>query len=199
MGPSVLDFIENAQTSVVTSQDPRRFMSDTPYDPPRTLVRTVIGARRQQVLIAVFILLAAFFSVTFRLAIVSGDSMLPTYHDGEPILLLRSNWARSPLQKGDVVLFKSGDEVLIKRIAFLPGEALPLEATFAFRRLADRFDPAPPDPAAPGLERLIVPADRVVVLGDNRRNSTDSRTFGPIALTAVLGRVVSARPRALSF
>lgn len=198
MGPSVLDSLQTAQPRAA-SQDPRRVMSDIPHDPPRALLRTILGARRQQVLITLFVLLAVFFSVTFRLAIVSGDSMLPTYHDGEPILLLRSNWARSPLQKGDVVLFKNGDEVLIKRIAFLPGEALPLEAAFAFRRLADRFDPAPPDPETPGLERLIVPADRVVVLGDNRRNSTDSRSFGPVALTAILGRVVQARPRAPSF
>jgi signal peptidase I len=41
-----------------------------------------------------------------------------------------------------------------------------------------------------GAGPIDVPADRVFVMGDNRRNSRDSRDFGAIPADSIVGRVL---------
>ncbi len=72
----------------------------------------------------------------------------------------------------------AGDDWLIKRLAALPGEPTPPVVLIA---------------AAPGAEP-VVPAGKLVVLGDNLPCSLDSRTLGYVAAERVLGVVVRALP-----
>jgi len=75
-------------------------------------------------------------------------------------------------------LLRSGDHVLVwKTQAVRPGDVV-----------------AAPDPTQPGrtlLKRAVqVEGDRVWLEGDNRGGSTDSRHFGPVALSSVQGRAI---------
>lgn len=141
--------------------------------------------RRQILVLTTFCLTLAFLFMEFRVAEVHGDSMLPTFHNGQLVLVTRFH--RGPWQRGDVVLAKVGDDILIKRIAALPGDTIPLERARAFRHVLEFFDTTG-DPQAP----LRVPAGFVVVLGDNWQVSDDSRSFGPVAIKDILGSVVNA-------
>jgi signal peptidase I len=150
--------------------------------------------RRQIIAVAVFLLVAGYFGFTYRVAVVRGDSMIPTYSDGQYVLVNRLFQWTGGLHKGDVVLIRKGNEVLIKRVAYLPGEVLRGREARPFFRSVEFFDR--PSPAESEDRRsLKVPADSVVVLGDNRAVSEDSRLFGPIPLSDVLGRVVNAPPK----
>ncbi len=117
---------------------------------------------------------------------VRGPSMLPTYEDGDRLLVRRTHAIRS----GDVVVidqprfevsrkgpgdhvpeWKNGHGWMIKRAVAVPGERIPRAEI-------------------PELEML--PGDRVpegmlVVLGDNREESFDSRHLGFVSLEKVLG------------
>jgi signal peptidase I len=148
---------------------------------------------RLTMIIAVAILaLACVFAGVLRVAVVSGDSMAPAYHNGQIVLAIRSNWARSGPRKGRVALVRHGSDVLIKRVAYLPGDIINPPDSDALSRVSLFFDKAPASPkqAAQG-ERLRVPPGQVVVLGDNRPVSDDSRTFGPVAISDILGYVLS--------
>jgi signal peptidase I len=48
--------------------------------------------------------------------------------------------------------------------------------------------PQTTDPQAGGLSEWLVPAGDLLVMGDNRQNSADSRSFGPIEVSHVIGR-----------
>ncbi|WP_234359011.1 S26 family signal peptidase [Plantactinospora sp. BC1] len=114
---------------------------------------------------------------------VEGGSMEPTLHGRDRIVVRRTPARR--LRVGQIVVLEQprpgprpggptsgggirGRRWMIKRLAALPG------------------DPLPPGVTVDG-GAASVPAGRVVVLGDNRDASTDSRTFGPVPLDQVLG------------
>ncbi len=154
-------------------------------------------ARRQALFVAVFLVVVFLFVFTFRLGIVRGDSMLPTYQNGQPVLVRRRNALSPALKRGDVIVLRKGRDVIIKRIAYLSGEevkSLELLNASYLRDLLDYYE-QPPSAQKPGLiPRIFVPEGFLVVLGDNPRVSEDSRFFGPVPLRDVLGSVVNAPP-----
>ncbi len=144
-------------------------------------------ARRQLLAAALFLVFVIVLLTTFRVAVVHGDSMLPTYHNGEIVFVTRLG---NDLKHGDVVLVQvPSHEVLIKRVFRLPGETIDATDAPLFNRVAEYFDPTH-DPKAP----LKVPPGYIVVLGDNRAVSDDSRNFGTIPTKDILGRVMNAPP-----
>ena len=87
------------------------------------------------------------------------------------------------------MLIEAGNEILIKRIAYLPGEELPPNRAWMFGEVSQYFEPG-----SQGNGTLRVPAGHVVVLGDNPKVSDDSRAFGPVPIDQIYGRVVNAPP-----
>lgn len=152
-------------------------------------------ARRNLFAVAVFLVAVLLFTSAFRLAVVRGDSMLPTYQDGQMVLVNKIRAVNGPLHRGDVVLVEHGNDVLIKRVVFLPGDEVPPRDSWMFRRVMEFFDIAKPDMQGPPFPRLKVPSGFLVVLGDNRSVSEDSRAFGPVKENEVIGRVVNAPPK----
>lgn len=154
--------------------------------------------RRQVIAVVVFLIVVLFFTLSFRMAVVHGDSMLPTFRDGQIVLVNRLRALGGPLQKGDVVVLEKDNDVLIKRIAFLPGETLLARDAYRYSERARTWFERPQKPLEKGFFRrfeLKVPAGQYVVLGDNPAVSDDSRAFGPIPAEKIIGRVVNAPPK----
>lgn len=106
----------------------------------------------------------------WRVATVDGQSMAPALRPGDRVLVRRVR--AGTLHRGDLVLVAilatpPGGWV-IKRIAALPGDRTPA--------------------GIPGA-RARVPAGMLVVLGDNRDFSIDSREFGYVPAERVFGRI----------
>jgi signal peptidase I len=137
---------------------------------------------RRIILACLLVLLVPFaFLVAFQVASVRGDSMMPALRDGQLVLALRRF---GTLRRGDVVLIRRGHEILVKRVAYLPGDhVVPMDRQL-FAGVRDFFE------AGATSGDLVVPAERIVVMGDNRPRSEDSRRFGPVAIRSVAGRVV---------
>lgn len=134
--------------------------------------------RRAALLFLLFLTLAVFFSINYRIVVVNGHSMEPTYRNKEMLIITHAYWMYGPLRRDDVVMIKHDGELLLKRIAALPGEIVPIEAL--------------PHYMAHGFE---VPQGHVWVTGDNRFNSEDSRSFGALPLREILGKTPYPRPR----
>src|SRR5262245_30402833 len=128
---------------------------------------------------------------------VSGDSMAPTYADGDRVLVRRKSLAR----------VRPGEIVLVERPGTETGWVGPAEGRRVTSRdwIIKRAVALPGDPLTPDLvlagaagARAFVPADRIVVLGDNPDQSYDSRDFGfvePQRLFGVVLRRLATRPR----
>lgn len=121
-------------------------------------------------------ILFALFARAFLIEVVSipSDSMAPALLAGDQVLVDRWIFAEPatwralpvrPVRSGDIVLFRSPlppHPALVKRCVAAGGES-----------------------AAGSL----VPAGELFVAGDHRESSFDSRNFGPVASSAVRGRV----------
>lgn len=138
---------------------------------------------------------------------VSGFSMFPTFHDQD--LLLSNLLVTHPtsltdkfikeLRRGDVIVFHSPtepDKLYIKRIVGLPGETVQLSGGHVYLNgaLFDETKYLKPDVMTYGEafmrdgDTVTVPEGTFFVMGDNRPNSSDSREWGPLKETAVVGR-----------
>ena len=149
--------------------------------------------RRQTALIGVFLLLVVAFLVLFRMGVVRGQSMLPTYQDGQVVLVSRRHSYSPPLRRNDVVLLRKDRDVIIKRVYRLAGEEIDDSFPNVLRKtlandLGDYYEHKTID----GRLHYFVPDGYIVVLGDNLRVSEDSRYFGPVPVRDVLGTAVAA-------
>ena len=129
--------------------------------------------------------------------IVQGRSMLPTLHDGDRFILNRLSYFRHAPQRGDVVVVKDPghNDYAVKRIVGMPSETVYFkrgEVMVNGKRLFEPYLVQGTQTFLPDTrEKLImVGKDQYFVLGDNRGNSEDSRYYGAVNKSQIVGAIV---------
>ncbi|MEA2329797.1 MAG: signal peptidase [Thermoanaerobaculia bacterium] len=137
------------------------------------------------------IVLAFGVRAAMRLYVIPSSSMAPTLIPGDHIVVTPYRFGKTP-DRGDVIVFRSpraADELMIKRVIGTPGD---LVETRAGRVIVCGH--ALPEPyvvaqaTSGAISPQIIPADSYFVLGDNRADSLDSRSWGVLPRAAVVGR-----------
>lgn len=135
------------------------------------------------IIILVVIFIKVFIVSPIR---VNGESMDSTLHDGDIMLLDEVSYRFSDIQRFDIVVIHREDEYLIKRVIGLPGEKIKyvdgklyvngkyVKEDFKHKKTND-FS-------------AIIDEKNYFVMGDNRTNSTDSRSFGTVSRDQILGK-----------
>jgi signal peptidase I len=160
-----------------------------------------------QLAVMVVLLATARASLADHYEVPSG-SMEPTVETGDQIIVNKAAYGlRIPLthtyaarfrgpQAGDVVVLDSPDEdkVLLKRVVATPGTTVEVRGG---RVLLDGVEAGRVDRSisldsggGPDFGPMTLPADRYLVLGDNRGDSRDGRYFGLVTRDSILGRAV---------
>ncbi len=142
-----------------------------------------------------FAVLAAFLLSRFRFQVilVRGDSMEPCLHNLQITLIDKG--VRN-FKQGDVVAIRSEalGEVLVKRIAGLPGETLFVSDGCLNRngKVDELYQDVRLEQSGILEEALTLDEDEFFVLGDNLAESIDSRDkrIGPLPGEAILGKVM---------
>jgi signal peptidase I len=159
------------------------------------------------VAVLVAVLLRAFVVQTFY---IPSGSMEPTLQIGDRILVNKLSYHLHGVDRGNIVVFSrpptescGGPEVndLVKRVIGMPGDVLTLSGGHVYvdgKRLNETWLPASeqgvtsagPQGSNWNLSRPYrVPANNYFVMGDNRTDSCDSRYWGPIAKSLIVGKV----------
>lgn len=147
------------------------------------------------VLLILFFIVHRFF---YAPVMVDGDSMEPTLSDGDYILLNKY----SDIERFDIVVFPPPDEEdtqYIKRVIGMPGDSVEYheDTLYIDGEVVDETYLTAEDESfySSGNYSLLtllgveeVPAGQYFVLGDNRLNSRDSRSFGFIDEEEILGK-----------
>lgn len=151
---------------------------------------------------AVFVIILIFIFL-FRIVTVDGVSMNSTLEDKDRVIMSHLNYTP---ERDDVVVFNSYtlNKTLIKRVIGIPGDTVKIdynkntvyvngEAISNEHIDSPMLDKGMFDPQykiSDGVYEYKVPEEHIFVMGDNRNNSTDSRTLGFISEDDVLGHAI---------
>jgi signal peptidase I len=182
--------------------------------PGRPAARSSSGARwlREGVIIVLVAVLAAVLLREFvvQTFYIPSGSMEPTLQVGDRIVVNKLSYELHGVDRGDIVVFSrppqencGGPEVndLVKRVIGMPGDIVSVSGGYVYvdgRRLNETWLPSPeqgttsPGPSGTpySLDRPYrVPGGDYFVMGDNRGDSCDSRWWGPIPHSLIVGKV----------
>lgn len=138
------------------------------------------------------LLLRAF---VYRPVIVNQDSMTPTLHEGDRLMV--DTWAgRGSLPpRGAIVVVQhpKSDMWVVKRVIAEDGDRLDLWGDGVWvngQRLHEPYA-KPWDYGGETTRTFMIPKGQVFLLGDNRPGSQDSRDYGPVSADLVIGQAVA--------
>lgn len=149
-----------------------------------------------------FFLIAAVIVIPIRMwvaqpFIVSGSSMVPTFENGEYLIVDEFSYHFNDPQRGDVIIFRyphDTSKFFIKRIIGLPGEKMAIEnnqihiSNSQYPEGITLQESYLPEDIIMGNISITLDENQYFVLGDNRNMSSDSRYWGPLADNLIIGR-----------
>jgi len=182
----------------------------TDVDEQTGAARPEVRPRRHRWIIewAVVLIVALGLAVGLRTWVIQtysipSGSMEPTLMIGDRILVDKLSYDFHPVHRGDVIVFATPPKEipllqvndLVKRVIGLPGETIssgPHGEVLINGKVIDqpwltagaRADPGPP------IRTQKIPRGDVFVMGDNRGASDDSRAYGPVSESLIVGRAV---------
>ncbi|HTX86331.1 MAG TPA: signal peptidase I [Streptosporangiaceae bacterium] len=158
--------------------------------------------------LTVFLAVAAVVAWLFQAFLVQpfsvpGDAMAPTIQAGDRILVAKSGLIESPIHSGEIVVFRpprslacavagglGGDLVL--RVVALPGQTIWSVGKTIYvdgRPWHERgwYSPKSGQIGSTPIPSTTLGRNQYFVMGDNRSDACDSRVFGPIAKSSIVG------------
>ena len=132
--------------------------------------------------------------------IVSGSSMVPTFQDGQYLVVDELSYFLNAPKRDDVVIFRNPNNTkifFIKRIIGLPGETIDVNSTLNKVTITNNEHPN-------GFEldqsfiintggidgHMVLGENEYFVMGDNRPASSDSRYWGVVPKNLMIGRAM---------
>jgi signal peptidase I len=167
--------------------------------------------RRRIVQLLIVLVVIAATTTLVRGAVVqpyemTSASMAPTFEPGTDLVVMKPRLLAGSIEQGDVIVFRQpagtpcgtgegGTADLVKRVIAMPGDTISSAYgnIYVNGRLLDdgwhneTFGPL----AATRLPPMQIPEGSYYVLGDNRTDTCDSRVFGPIDGSLLVGKVVA--------
>jgi signal peptidase I len=154
-------------------------------------------------IVEVLVLVAVIFlgiKLSFESRPISGTSMEPGLHDSQYALINKLDYLFGIPQRGDVIIFhfpRDTSQIFIKRIIGLPGDTIVITGTTVsvngvvlnepYISKADNCVVYRPDPCPPP-QQVKLANDQFWVMGDNRLVSDDSRLWGPLGRSYIIGK-----------
>jgi signal peptidase I len=197
-------------TKAETVDTPSRPQTGKPAKPAPTKRKTRRAIIEWAILIGSALVIALLIKTfLFQAFYIPSESMKPTLNVGDRVLVNKLSYRVHDVNRGDIVVFETPPKAedangkikdLVKRVVGLPGETVETHNGIVFvngRQLDEPYLRNGVKTCAlnstPGtcgdVPTTTIPSDDVFVMGDNRTASKDSRAFGAITESSIVGRV----------
>ncbi len=130
---------------------------------------------------------------------VKGGSMEQTFYTGDYIFTSKVTYKFRKIERGDVIVFRAPSNPkieYIKRVIALPGDTVMIKGSDVLlngTKIDEPYIAAPTILFDSGTVKegqlITIGPDNLFVMGDNRPRSSDSRDFGPIHISSIIGHV----------
>lgn len=146
--------------------------------------------------ILIFVVIFAIIQLTIGAYRVDMESMIPTFLDGDCIMVDKLTYRFRAPHRGEVVILwppVSTNNPFIKRVIGLPGETVKIQDGLVYikKKGSDRFlllDEKPDMPRCRNNGTWVIPKGHYFVLGDNRGDSSDSSYWGTVQRGKIVGK-----------
>ncbi len=146
--------------------------------------------------LVIFLVIQNFVAQPYR---VQQQSMEHTLEPDQYVLVDKLTPRFDDFKRGDIVVFnppagwvQSDGTPYIKRVIGIGGDTIDIHDGKVFVNGIALDEPyvyeGQPTTASDGQSTWVVPQGDLFVMGDHRENSADSRVFGPISRSSVIGR-----------
>lgn len=130
------------------------------------------------------------FRTHYSLYLAKGESMLPGLHSGDLVLVDKLAYRTTEPERGDIVVARDRDDLVVKRVVGLPGEEVEvLQGKLRINRrpFAEAYAV---ERGRLNLRRGRLLEDRYALLGDNRSVSSFTVVHAVVAKEQIVGKVV---------
>jgi len=136
-------------------------------------------------------------SYVFQTFYIPSASMEPTLQVGDRLMVNKLSVEFGTINVGDVVVFKApatencGEKVadLVKRVIGTPGDVLTSKGNTIYvngKPLDEKWPHT--EPLGPAIGHVTVSANQYFVMGDNHADSCDSRSWGTVPRSDIIGK-----------
>lgn len=155
-----------------------------------TLVRIFIQESIQVIVPALVLALTVHLFLA-QATIVYGQSMEPNLYERQRLIIDKVSYHFLAPERNDIVVIAMPDmeEMLVKRVIGLPGETVEVRNGVVYVNSEPLPEPFPHELGHESRAPITLGPLNYYVMGDNRDNSNDSRSFGPVQREYILGRV----------
>jgi len=153
-----------------------------------------------KILIIALVIIVPFRMFVAEPFVVSGSSMLPSFHNRDYLIINRISYHFSSPQRGDIVVLKfpkDPSQFFIKRVIGLPGETIQLKQGSVIITNSENPDGmvlkepylSSQNETQGRTEATKLGSEEYFVFGDNRTASSDSRIWGVLPKKNIVGKV----------
>ena len=187
-------------------------IAEAPLRPVRRPQRN--GQQRRHLLVkwAVTLVLAALVALLLRSSViqpfsVSSAPMVPTLKVGDRILVSKAGFLSGSVKTGEIIVFQHPKRFscgavgttakdLVERVIGLPGQTISStgDTIYVDKKILSEpgwYNPPYGQLGSEPIARTKIAPGEYFVMGDNRIDSCDSRSFGPIPGSLILGKAVA--------
>jgi signal peptidase I len=148
--------------------------------------------------IAISLLVRAYVFQTFE---IPSGSMEPTLQVGDHIIVSKFSVDFGTIHRGDIIVFAASPAVavacndnipdLVKRVIGLPGQTIYSKGNTIYINGRPIKQPwTHKEPLTPAIDKVTIPANNYFVIGDNQPGSCDSRYWGTVPRSSIIGKAI---------
>ena len=136
------------------------------------------------------IVLGLILRAQFLPCIAKGESMLPALHSGALLLVDKRAYKTKLPARGDIVVARTGHDLIVKRVVGLPGEEIEVRRGILYINQRPFAEPYPVEPGSLSLRRGRLLEDKYALLGDNRSVSSSLAVHAVVSKDLIVGKVI---------